>query len=159
MSTACSPGPIACSSSRQPGAPRRARPSPSCGLAWINYPRAKPSSSGFEPMPSACLRARRCSRSKGSRTTPEPSAAPLIATMPSSALRQEFRASLDFELETATTLGLDHIGLPISSESIASLFGVAKQHGVGQTQDAARIALRLPALCGAPTREEAQQVL
>jgi hypothetical protein len=85
--------------------------------------------------------------------------APLIATMPSSALRQEFRASLDFELETATTLGLDHIGLPISSDSIESLFGVAKQHGVGQTQDAARIALRLPALCGVPTREEAEQVL
>jgi hypothetical protein len=36
---------------------------------------------------------------------------------------------------------------------------VAKHHGVGQTQDAARIALRLPALCGAPTREEAEQVL
>ena len=42
---------------------------------------------------------------------------------------------------------------------IESLFGVAKRHGVGQTQDAARIALRLPALCGAPTREEAEQVL
>ena len=84
---------------------------------------------------------------------------PLIETMPSSALRQEFRAYLTFELETATTLGLDHIGLPISSDAIASLFGVAKRHGVGQTQDAARIALRLPALCGAPTREEAEQVL
>jgi hypothetical protein len=35
---------------------------------------------------------------------------------------------------------------------------VAKHHGVGQTQDAARIALRLPALCGPPTREEAQEV-
>jgi len=85
--------------------------------------------------------------------------APLIATMPSSALRQEFRAYLDFELETATTLGLDHIGLPISSDAIESLFGVAKRHGVGETQDAARIALRLPALCGVPTREEAEQVL
>ena len=60
--------------------------------------------------------------------------APLIATMPSSALRQEFRASLDFELETATTLGLDHIGLPISADAIASLCGVAKRHGVGETQ-------------------------
>jgi hypothetical protein len=49
--------------------------------------------------------------------------------------------------------------LPISSDTIASLFGVAKRHGVGQTQDAARIALRVPALCGAPTREEAEQVL
>ncbi len=84
---------------------------------------------------------------------------PLLDTMPSSALRQEFRAYLDFELETATTLGLDHIGLPISSDAIESLFGVAKCHGVGETQDAARIALRLPALCGVPTREEAEQVL
>src|SRR5438132_3345778 len=84
---------------------------------------------------------------------------PLIATMPSSALRQEFRAYLDFELETATTLGLAHIGLPISSDAIESLFGVAKRHGVGETQDANRMALRLPALCGVPTREEAEQVL
>jgi hypothetical protein len=36
---------------------------------------------------------------------------------------------------------------------------MAKHHGVGQTQDASRLALRLPALCGAPTREEAQEVL
>ena len=49
--------------------------------------------------------------------------------------------------------------MPISSDAIESLFGVATRHGVGQTQDAARIALRLPALCGAPTREEAEQVL
>jgi hypothetical protein len=85
--------------------------------------------------------------------------APLIATMPSSALRQEFRAYLDFELETATTLGRHHIGLPISSDAIASLFGVAKRHGVGETPDANRMALRLPALCGVPTREEAKQGL
>jgi hypothetical protein len=84
---------------------------------------------------------------------------PLMEAMPSAALRQEFRAYLKFELETAKTLGLDHIGLPISSDAIESLFGVAKQHGVGETQDAARIALRLPALCGLPTREEAEQVL
>jgi len=84
---------------------------------------------------------------------------PLIATMSSCALRQEFRASLDFELETATTLGLDHVGVPISSDAIASLFGVAKRHGVGETQDAHRLALRLPAFCGVPTREEAEQVL
>jgi len=84
---------------------------------------------------------------------------PLIEAMPSAALRQEFRAYLEFELETAKTLGLDHVGLPISSDAIESLFGVAKHHGVGETQDAARIALRLPALCGLPTREEAEQVL
>ena len=84
---------------------------------------------------------------------------PLIETMPSSALRREFRAYLDFELESATTLGLDHVGLPISSDAIESLFGVAKRHGVGETQDAHRMALRLPAFCGVPTREEAEQVL
>jgi hypothetical protein len=84
---------------------------------------------------------------------------PLIDAMPSAALRQEVRAYLACELETAKTLGLHHVGLPISSEAIEALFGVAKQHGVGETQDAARIALRLPALCGLPTREEAEQVL
>jgi hypothetical protein len=84
---------------------------------------------------------------------------PLIAAMPSAAVRLEFRAYLALQLETAKTLGLDHIGLPISSDTIESLFGVAKHHGVSQTQDAARIALRLPALCGAPTRQEAQEVL
>ena len=84
---------------------------------------------------------------------------PLIAEMPSARVRQEFEAYLEYELATATTLGLDQVGLPISSDAIESLFGVAKRHGVGQTLDAARIALRLPALCGAPTREEAEQVV
>jgi hypothetical protein len=84
---------------------------------------------------------------------------PLICEMPTATLRQEFSAYLAYQLETAKTVGLEHIGLPISSDPIESLFGVAKRHGMGQTQDAARIALRLPALCGAPTREEAEQVL
>jgi hypothetical protein len=84
---------------------------------------------------------------------------PRICEIPSALVRQEFEASLEYQLATATTLGLDQVGLPISSDAIESLFGVAKRHGVGQTQDAARIALRLPALCGAPTREEAEQVL
>jgi hypothetical protein len=85
--------------------------------------------------------------------------APLIDTIPSQAVRHEFASYLQYQLETAKTLGLDQVGLPISSDAIESLFGVAKQHGVGETQDAARIALRLPALCGLPTREEAKQVL
>ena len=83
----------------------------------------------------------------------------LIAEMPSAQVRQEFEAYLHYHLATAKTLGLDQVGLPMSSDAIESLFGVAKRHGVGQTQDAARIALRLPALCGAPTREEAKRVL
>jgi hypothetical protein len=84
---------------------------------------------------------------------------PWISAMPSAPLRLEFEAYLEYQLATAKTLGLDHVGVPISSDAIESLFGVAKRHGVGQTQDATRIALRLPALCGAPTREEAEQVL
>jgi len=84
---------------------------------------------------------------------------PLICAMPSALVRQEFEAYLEYQLATAKTLGLAQVGLPISSDAIESLFGVAKRHGVGQTQDAARIALRLPALCGVPTREEAEQVL
>jgi hypothetical protein len=84
---------------------------------------------------------------------------PLICAMPSALLRQEFEAYLEYQRATAKTLGLDQVGLPISSDAIESLFGVAKRHGVGQTQDAVRIALRLPALCGTPTREEAEQVL
>ena len=85
--------------------------------------------------------------------------APLIDTIPSQAVRREFAGYLQYQLETAKTLGLDQVGLPLSSDAIASLFGVAKHHGVGETQDAARIALRLPAFCGLPTREEAEQVL
>lgn len=84
---------------------------------------------------------------------------PLIETMPTAALRLELTAYLAYELQSAVTLGLDQVGLPISSDSIESLFGVAKRHGVGETQDADRIALRLPAFCGRPTREEAEQVL
>lgn len=79
--------------------------------------------------------------------------------MPTAAIGQEFRASLTHQLGIATTVGRAQVGVPISSDSIASLFGVGKRHGVGETPDAARIALRLPALCGKPTREEAEQVL
>src|SRR5712671_2768355 len=113
----------------------------------------------FRSDASGLLECQQIVKTKGLSHDTQAQCGPLIDTMPSAALRQEFRAYLAFELETATTLGLDHIGLPINSDSIASLFGVAKQQGVGQTQDAARIALRLPALCGVPTREEAEQVL
>src|SRR2546425_11108765 len=84
---------------------------------------------------------------------------PLMDAMPTAAIRQEFRAYLHYQLETAKTLGLDQVGLPISSDTIESLFGVGKRHGVGETPDAARIACRLPAFCGLPTRQEAEQIL
>jgi hypothetical protein len=84
---------------------------------------------------------------------------PLIDMIPSGAVRREFTGSLHYQLQTAMTLGLDTVGLPIRSAPIASLFGFAKQHGVGEIKDASRMALRLPAFCGAPTRQEARQVL
>ena len=84
---------------------------------------------------------------------------PFIDVMPTAAIRQEFRASLHYQLETAKTLGLDQVGWPISSDTIESLFGVGKRHGVGETPDAARIAFRLPGFCGLPTRQEAEQIL
>ena len=84
---------------------------------------------------------------------------PLLDTMASVRVRQEFSRYLQHQLETATSLGLDDVGLPISSDPIESLFGLAKQHGVGPIKDAYRMALRIPALCGLPTPEEAQQVL
>ena len=113
----------------------------------------------FRAAASGLLACQKVLKSQGLSHDSRAQCEPLIDTMPSSVLRQKFRAYLAYELETATTLGLDRIGLPISSDTIESLFGVAKQHGVGETQDAARIALRLPALCGLPTREEAEQVL
>jgi hypothetical protein len=98
-------------------------------------------------------------KTPGLAHAPRAQGEPLSDPRPSGALRQEVRASLDFERTTATTLGLDHIGVPISADAIASLFGMAKSRGVGETQEAARMALRLPACCGVPTREEAEHVL
>jgi len=84
---------------------------------------------------------------------------PLLDTMASVRVRQEFARYLHHQLETATSLGLDTVGLPISSDPIESLFGLTKQHGAGPIKDANRMALRIPALCGVPTLEEARQVL
>lgn len=84
---------------------------------------------------------------------------PLLDTMASIRVRQEFSRYLHYQLETAKQLGLDEVGLPISSDPIESLFGLTKQHGVGPVKEANRMALRIPALCGVPALEEAQQVL
>ena len=56
-------------------------------------------------------------------------------------------------------IGLKDSGLPVTSDSIESLFGAAKIHGTGVVKDANRIALRIPALCGRITKEDAQNVL
>jgi hypothetical protein len=84
---------------------------------------------------------------------------PFIQAIGSSPVRREFVAYLRNQLQTALELGLDHIGLPVSSDQIESLFGLGKLHGTGEIKDANRIALRLPALCGSPTRAQAEQVI
>src|SRR5262249_39595823 len=73
MCLVSAPGPIACCSSRQRVVPKGARPSPSCALAWLTCPPAKPSSRGCEAMPRLCVPARRSSQPMGSLTTPAPS--------------------------------------------------------------------------------------
>ena len=84
---------------------------------------------------------------------------PLVATIPNPFIRIRFMSWLNKHLTTAQTLGLNEVGLPISSDSIESLFGVAKHHGTGELKDANRIALRIPALCGELTRQDAENVL
>lgn len=84
---------------------------------------------------------------------------PFIGTIGSSPVRSRFTLYLQAQIQTAERLGLDHIGLPVSSDQIESLFGLGKLHGTGEIKDANRIALRLPSLCGTPTREEAEQVV
>jgi len=84
---------------------------------------------------------------------------PIVATIPNTSIRIRFMDWLNKQLTTAQTLGLNEVGLPISSDSIESLFGVAKHHGTGELKDANRIALRIPALCGELTRQDAENVL
>ena len=84
---------------------------------------------------------------------------PHIQAITSSGLRCDFQSYLQKQMEIAKTLNLDKVGLPISSDQIESLFGLAKQHGTGQIKDADRIALRIPAMCGTVTLEDAKNVL
>lgn len=77
---------------------------------------------------------------------------PLVQFIPSAGLRREFAAYLHRQLQTAEGLGLAEIGMPVSTDSLESLFGLAKHHGAGEIWDADRIALRIPALCGIAAR-------
>ena len=84
----------------------------------------------------------------------------LIEAIPqSSSVRIGFKKWSKKHLKIAKTIGTANTGLPISSDLIESLFGVAKRHGTGETKDANRIAARLPAMCGQVTKEDARRVL
>lgn len=84
---------------------------------------------------------------------------PIINRIPTTSIREGFTDWLESHLLMANQLGLDQQGMPISSDCIESLFGVAKRHGTGEIKDANRIAIRIPALCGVPTWQEAENVL
>ena len=84
---------------------------------------------------------------------------PIIDKIPNSYVRSGFTDWLEKHLLVAETLGLQETGMPISSDTIESLFGVAKTHGTGEIKDADRIAQRIPVLCGLVTRQDAESVL
>lgn len=77
----------------------------------------------------------------------------------SSSIRKGFTDWANEQLKVAKKLNLKKTGLLITSDSIESLFGVGKHHGTGDIKDAYRIALRLPALTGKLTKQDAAQVL
>ena len=62
-------------------------------------------------------------------------------------------------LGAARELGLETMGLPISSDPIESLFGVVKQRSQGPMKDADRLAIYLPAFCGRLSPGDAASVL
>lgn len=84
----------------------------------------------------------------------------LLKTIPPrSNVRKGFTAWAEKQLKVAEDLGLGKTGMPISSDTIESVFGVAKQHGTGTIKDANQIARRIPALTGKVSKEDARQVL
>lgn len=94
-----------------------------------------------------------------SQQTSEQCQAMVEVMPPSSPVRVGFEAWMDKHLAVASELGLDTIGLPISSDPIESLFGVAKQHSQGPIKDADRLAVYLPAFCGQLSQADAARVL
>ena len=78
---------------------------------------------------------------------------------PSSPVRIGFENWMKTQLDIAEELGLDEMGLPISSDPLESLFGVVKTLGASKIKDANRIATRIPAMCGQVTEEDARRVL
>jgi hypothetical protein len=84
----------------------------------------------------------------------------LVETIPPrSRVRTDFMNWMKEQIMVAESLGLEHTGMPISSDNIESLFAVSKQHGCAEVKDVNRIAFRIPAMCGELTRKEAQMVL
>jgi len=76
-----------------------------------------------------------------------------------SQVRIGFIIWMETQLMVAESLDMGNIGMPISSDNIESVFGLAKTHGTGDVKDANRIALRLPAFCGRLNSDSARMVM
>src|SRR5262249_11626985 len=114
-----------------PGGAKTGSTVPKLRACLDEFPACKALIKRFRGDASGLLACQKILKTKGLSHDTRAQCEPLIDTMPSSTLRREFRAYLDFELETATTLGLDHIRFPISTDSLASLLVVGKQTRAG----------------------------
>ena len=108
----------------------------------------------------ALLKCQKLLKTKGLSYATSKECEALIQVIPSwSSVHTGFMSWMKRQLEVAEALGVAETGLPISSDPIESLFGIAKRLGVSETKDVNRIAARLPALCGQVTKADAQRVL
>jgi len=108
----------------------------------------------------ALLESQKVLKTKGLSLSSRKECQQLIENIPaSSPVRRGFETWAEKQLMVAKKLSLTKIGIPVSSDCIESLFGVSKQLGAGKIKDANRIALRIPALCGKLTKEDAKEVL
>ncbi len=109
---------------------------------------------------SALLRIQAILKNRGiSRQTARECEVLLDAVPETSPVRIGMADWMNRHLATAEILGLDQVGMPITSDTIESLFGASKSLGVGSVKDANRIASRIPVLCGVITPADVQAVL
>jgi hypothetical protein len=125
-----------------------------------NLPKCKPFIKRFLRDANPLLDCQKTLKNKGLNQDTYEQCKKLLKTIPPrSNVRKGFTAWAEKQLKVADELGLGKTGMPISSDTIESVFGVAKQHGAGTIKDANHIARRIPALVGKVTKEDARQVL
>lgn len=125
-----------------------------------NIPKCKPFIKRFLRDANPLLECQKILKNKGLNQETYEQCKKLLKPIPArSNVRKGFTAWAEKQLKTAEELGLGKTGMPISSDTIESVFGVAKHHGTGTIKDANHIARRIPALTGKVTKEDARQVL
>jgi hypothetical protein len=123
-------------------------------------PTCKPFIRRFQRDAKAMLACQKVLKHQGLNKETHQTCQKLIEVMPaSSPIRRGFTQWAEDQLAIASTLNLNSVGLPISTDVLESLFGIGKRLGVGQTKDATWIALRLPCFCGTLSRDDSARVL